>query len=170
MNIYLTGASGGIGSAIKNYLKDCDYGLNPYAIDWIIFAHGVINENDIEETFEVNTLKCIRQTFDLLPLVRHGIIFISSTAAITANSKFPIYSASKAAINVFAESMAKAYPEKKFYALCPGPTNTKMWQRLGLEGEAQDPIEVAKAIKRIIDGEFESGSIITVRKGEVVCL
>jgi hypothetical protein len=44
-----------------------------------------------------------------------------------------------------------------------------MWRSLGLEGEAQHPSEVAKAVQRIMSGEFKSGDIITVRNGEVLC-
>lgn len=169
MTIYLTGQTGGIGSAIKEALKEHEFvawGGAP-EFDWLIFAHGTMDENDYQQTFQVNTIKCISHTINFLPRLRKGVIFISSTAAMTANSKFPIYSASKAAINVFSQAMAKKHPYLEFYALCPGPTDTKMWRSLKLEGKAQAPEEVAKVVLRIMAGEFKSGDIITVRNGVV---
>ena len=169
MKILLTRGTGGIGSAIKDSLQEHEFvsffGTDP--IDWVIFAHGVIDERVIIHTFDVNTIKCIRDTEAFLPRVFKGIIYISSTAGIRGNTKFPIYSASKAAINSYAETMSRTYPDVQFYALCPGPTDTKMWRSLSLPGEAQDPAEVAKAIKLIMDGHFKSGDIITIRNGEI---
>lgn len=175
MKILLTGATGGIGSAIKEALKEHevatmgrpDMFMISEQFDWVIFAHGIIDEQDIEGTFEANTFSCIKLTEDLVSDVTEGIIFISSTAAIHGNDTFPVYAASKAAINNYTKSLARKHKDISFYALCPGPTNTKMWRDLGLDGEAQDPSEVAKAVKWIMDGEFISGDVITVRSGEI---
>lgn len=167
MKILLTGATGGIGSAIKDALREHDISEYHQEMDWLIFAHGIIDESDVGRTFAVNTLTCLQRTQDYLPNIKKGVIYISSTSAMTANSRLPVYSASKAALNTYARAMAKAHPNLQFYALCPGATNTKMWRNLKLEGTAQDPSEVAKAVKRIIEGEFTSGDIITVRDGVV---
>lgn len=166
MKIYLTGETGGIGLAIKEYFKDNNFRPTE-EIDWVIMAHGVLNEEKIRDTFEVNVEHCIYVTQELIPRLKKGIIYISSTAGIRGNTKLPIYSASKAALNSYAQTMARKHLDLQFYALCPGPTNTKMWQSLGLEGKAQDPSEVAKAVQRIMTGEFKSGDIITVRNGVV---
>lgn len=167
MKILLRGASGGIGSAIKEFLKEHEINTIEMEVDWVIFAQGVMSEEDVEDTFRVNTFHCIQTTQDFLPITKYGFIYISSTAALGGNSKYPVYSASKAALNVYAKAMQKAHPELQFYALCPGPTNTAMWRGLGLEGVAQEPVEVAKAVQRIMAGEFKGNVIVTVRNGEV---
>lgn len=186
MKILLTGSTGGIGSAIKEVLKgheliefnraDADFTSSSVDItklcghdyDWLVFAHGTISEEDIADTFMVNTLSCIALTMRFLP--ERGVIFISSTAALKGNGLFPVYAASKGALNVFAESLSRKFETRTFVSICPGPTNTQMWKNLALAGEAQDTQEVARAVKRVISGEFKSGGIITVRNGEITCL
>ncbi len=173
MKIILFGSTGGIGSAIKDSLEGHELisagrdAVPLDSFDWVIFAQGSIEEHDIFETFLANTMVCIAYTESLIQKGSKGFIYISSTASIKGNTRFPIYSASKAALNSYTETMARKYPELQFYALCPGPTDTKMWRSLNLEGTAQDPSEVAKAVQRIMAGEFTSGDIINVRNGEV---
>ncbi len=168
MKISLVGKTGGIGSAIYDSLKGHEFVENANQHpDWLIFAQGVIDEEDVGGMFTVNTGLCIKLTQTFLPTLKQGVIYISSTAGIKGNTKFPVYSASKAALNSYVDTMARAHPELQFYALCPGPTDTKMWRSLGLEGEAQDPSEVAKAVKEIMDGKYKSGDVITVRNGKI---
>lgn len=169
MRYALTGQTGGIGTAIHTSLKEHLLVYETEEMEWLIFAHGVIDESDVGRTFAVNTLTCLSKTQDYLPRIKQGVIYISSTAGITGNSMFPVYAASKAALNIYAKSMAKKHPELQFYSICPGPTDTKMWRSLNLDGKAQAPLEVAKAVKNCMDGLYESGSIITVRDGEIVC-
>lgn len=167
MKTKLTGSTGGIGSAIKQVLSEHEFVETTQDVDWLICAHGFIGEQDIEKNFVVNTILCIRLTNQVLPTLKQGVIYISSTAAMTANSRFPVYSASKAAVNIYAKAMAKAHPELQFYAICPGPTNTKMWRNLKLEGEAQEPSEVAAVVRNAMNGWYKSGAIITIRNGVV---
>lgn len=175
--ILLTGSTGGIGSAIESILakqhlvfkaNHCLVDEVPKiegSYDWLIFAHGYIGEGHVDLTFKTNIFLPIYLIERFFPT--KGVIFISSTAGITCNSKFPVYSASKAAINAYSKSMAKRHEDKTFISICPGPTNTKMWRNLGLEGEAQEPIEVAKVVERAMNGEFKSGDIITIRNGQI---
>lgn len=163
------GSSGGIGSAIKEALKEHSFDELNNVIDWAIYAQGSIDESDVRDLFEANTLIPISLTQRLIPNIKKGVIFISSTAGITSNSMFPVYAASKAALNIYAQSMAKKHPELQFCSICPGPTDTKMWRSLNLPGKAQDPSEVAKAVRMAIEGAFQSGDIITVRNGEISC-
>ena len=166
MKILLTGATGGIGLAIKERLKQhkltCLAHTNIVGIkqweefDWMITAHGIINEEDAKETFFVNTLANIKLTKNIKA---KNVIFISSTAGIKGNDKYPVYSASKAALNMYAKL-------KGYYVICPGATDTPGWRKLGItDVEPQSPDEVAKAVERIMNGEFNSGDIITVRNG-----
>lgn len=172
MKILLTGATGGMGSAIKEALKEHEVievsrkQRKNLEGDWLICAHGVLDEKRLLPTFLVNAVWPITLTNN--SKISQGIIYISSTAALGGNSKYPVYSASKAALNIYAKSMQKAHPALQFYALCPGPTKTKMWDKLGLSGTPQEPVEVAKAVQRIMAGEFKGHVVITVRNGKVV--
>lgn len=174
MKILLTGATGGIGSAIREALSEHE--IIPYdrnkapkvdQYDWVVFAHGFIGEENVWQTFLANTLLTIENTQAFIPWLKYGIVYISSTAGIKGNTKFPVYSAAKAALNSYVETMSRAHPELQFYAICPGPTDTKMWRGLGLDGVAQPPSEVASAVRNCLEGAFESGDIITVRNGAV---
>ncbi len=148
-------------------------------LDWIIFSHGWIDaETDIEKqavenvrrTFDTNTLSIVYLSQQLLSSLSSdgGIIAISSTAGVNANGRYAAYSASKAAVNSFMQALARNRPEKKFFAVCPGPTDTAMWGKIGGEiGRAQDPQEVAGLVRSIINGdaEYRSGDIVVVRDG-----
>jgi NAD(P)-dependent dehydrogenase (short-subunit alcohol dehydrogenase family) len=167
MRIVLVGSTGGIGSAIKQALMEHEFVDAGKDIDWLICAQGYIGEFDIQETFSTNTILCMEYTRNFLPFLKKGVIYISSAAGIKGNSAYPAYAASKAAVNIYSKSMAKAYSELQFYSICPGPTNTKMWRGLGLPGKPQDPSEVAKVVKMAMEGNFRSGAIISVRDGVV---
>lgn len=168
MKILLTGATGGIGSAIKEMLKEHEViavgrpDLYPEGdFDWVILAHGCLDETRVQETFEANVISHIQIAERTKA---ENIIFISSTAA-RGNDRFPVYAASKAALNIYCKSISS---KRKCYTLCPGPTDTTMWRKLGLEGKAQSPKDVADAVKRImVLGVYNSGDIITVRNGEL---
>ncbi len=172
MRILLTGATGGIGSAIGESLKEHEVISFPKEapreeeqFDWLVCAHGILKESNLLGTFHTNTFLNMLLTEN--SKFQKGVIHISSTAAINGNSMFPYYAASKAALNSFVTSLAKLHPDKQFYAICPGPTDTPMWRNLGLQGTPQSPSEVAKVVKDCMEGKFKSGDIITVRNGVV---
>ncbi len=164
MKILLTGANSGIGSAIKESLKDHDVVCVNHPeidtsdeFDWLICAHGIINEQSAIETFLANVISNIKLT---QKVKSKNIIFISSTAGINGNSGYPIYAASKGALITYCKSISNCY------ALCPGPTDTLGWRKLKITDRVpQHPDEVAKAVEKIMAGEFKSGDIITVRDG-----
>lgn len=174
--LLIFGANGGIGSAIKEALKEHEITVRRRdevvlieEFDWIIFAQGFLGEQDMYQTFQANILSSIVFTEFLLPHLKQGVIYISSTAALTPNSRFPIYSASKSALNAYSVAMAKAHPELRFISICPGPTDTPMWRGLGLTGMPQEPRFVADAVKMAIEGKFISGAIVVVRDGQITC-
>lgn len=203
--ILITGASGGIGSAIKENLEAAGHKvLSPSQaeadlskrkdieklkekilqevdhIDWIICSHGFIDTETVLEqmtpehidaTFTINTLSIIylaQQFLSCIP-AGGGIISLSSAAGIQANGRISIYSASKAAVNSFMQAMARNRPEQKFYALCPGPTNTPMRERTaGDASKQQSPDVVAVVAADLVEGkgEYKSGDVILVKNGE----
>ena len=149
------------------------------SLDWVVFAHGFADPEteftkeslkNISATLEVNTLSVIQLTQLLLPKLRQGggIIFISSTAGLVPSGLYAVYSASKAAVNAFAQALARDKPEYVFIALAPGATNTAMRERLAHDAQKhQSPAVVAEAIARIIHGEteYKSGDIVVVKDG-----
>ncbi len=194
--ILLTGASGGIGVAIRESLerdghtvivtdrKETDLTL-PEAIqelfstigkiDAIVCSHGYIDsansfaEQSIEalqKTFAINTLSVAylaRQFPDV------DMIVLSSTAALSPNGKYPAYSASKAAVNVLMQNLARHRPEHLYVTICPGATNTKMREKIAHDAaQHQSPIEVASLVADIISGKeaVQTGDIWVVRDGE----
>ncbi len=191
MKILLTATTGGIGSAIKKMLENSGHeltivnhadvdlasseeifalarSLKDRTFDWFIFAHGLIDEKNIESTFKVNTLSNIYLTESLFKtLALHGgVIFTSSTAGITGNGKYPVYAASKGAVNIYVKSMARAFPSYYFFSVCPGPTETQMLRDLKLDIKGQSADVVARAVKAIMNGMYQSGDIITVKNGQ----
>jgi NAD(P)-dependent dehydrogenase (short-subunit alcohol dehydrogenase family) len=169
MKILLTGSTGGIGRAIKERLKDHEIMCVAHAdtdtdeeFDWLICAHGIINEQDLIGTFMANVISNILLADKINT---KGIIFVSSMAGIRGNDKYPVYSASKAALNMYCKLIST---KRNCYVLCPGPTDTPMFRKLNItDVQPQSPLEVAKVVERIMNGEFKNGDIISVRNGVV---
>ncbi len=149
-------------------------------LDWLVLAHGYIgaetdflkqSPEEIRTTFDTNTLSPIFLTQLLLPHLRPGggVIFISSSAGLTANGRTAAYSASKAAINSFMQALARNMPEQKFFAVCPGPTNTPMRERIAHDADKQqNPGVVVAVLADLVNGNgaYKSGDIILVKNGE----
>jgi short-subunit dehydrogenase len=141
-------------------------------LDWIVCAHGYIdpetilekqNPDNIYQTFQVNTISILLIAQVFINKTKEGMIVISSTSGIVANGKYPAYSASKAAANSIIKSLARNRQDKKFIAVCPGPTFGKMRERLGVTG-GQNPQNVANLVDSIThNSDFISGDIISIR-------
>ena len=146
-------------------------------IDWIVCAHGFIDTEtvlekqapeNIQTTFAVNALSIIYLARQFLPIISKGggIIALSSSAGLNANGRFSAYSASKAAVNSFMQAMALNRPEQKFFAVCPGPTNTAMRERVAHDAaQMQDPRVIAEVILAIITGDpqYKSGDLVLIK-------
>jgi short-subunit dehydrogenase len=147
------------------------------SFDWLVFAHGFIDSEvdfekqsrvNIDATFAINTLSIIYFTQKILPVLQKGIVFVSSTAAISPNGNYAAYSASKAAVNGFAQALARNRPQQTFIAVCPGATNTPMRKKIATDAaSAQAPSVVATAIADIVTGQskYKSGDIVIVKNG-----
>lgn len=150
-------------------------------LDWLVFAHGFIsaetelekqNPEEIKTTFDLNILSVIYLTQLLLPHLRPGggIVFISSVAGLHPNGRYAAYSASKAAVNAFSQALARNKPAYTFYSVCPGPTNTRMREKIATDAKtSQPPVVVAGLIATLISGasDYKSGDIIVVRDGKI---
>ncbi|MEK7613203.1 MAG: SDR family oxidoreductase [Patescibacteria group bacterium] len=187
MKILVTGADGGIGSAIVETLKSAGHEVvtstmndtdltNPEAVrklrtrvgtvDWIVCAHGYIElPEPIEKTFAINTFSLFYLANEF---IEAHMIVLSSSAGLNPNGKYTAYSASKTAANAFVQAMALNRKNLKFFAVAPGPTNTEMRQRVaGDAAQMQSPSVIAEEIKKIVAGEsdYTSGDIILIRDG-----
>jgi len=151
------------------------------SFDWIVMAHGYIDHETVLEdqsreniirTFEVNIMSIIYLCQGFIKKLNGsgGIISISSTAGLTANGKYAVYSASKAAVNNFMQALARNRPDFSFVSVCAGPTRTPMLDKIrGDPASAQGSSVVADLVLRIIsENNFcKSGDILTVRDGQV---
>lgn len=152
-------------------------------LDWIIHAAGYIDENEpkqhptydvIERTFRVNTFAPIHLTETLKNILspQGGVISISSTASLWGNPDFPIYAASKGALNTYTQALGKQFDtsEKSAIVICPGGTNTTMRERVAHDSTTQQsPDVIAECIKDIVEkkSEFKNKDIVIIRDGVI---
>jgi short-subunit dehydrogenase len=150
-------------------------------LDWLVMSHGFIDDETVlenqlpEEIFKTFQLNILSVIYLCRLLVRHinnggGVITVSSTAALTANGRYAAYSASKAAVNNFMQSLARNRPELLFFSVCAGPTKTPMLEKIGGNlASAQDASVVGELLFRIMGRHTEnkSGDIVVIRDGEV---
>ncbi len=150
--------------------------------DWIIYCAGFIDEtephrlisaNSALKTFTINVLSAhaIIQACESTISNQGGVLLISSTAGLWGNGEYPVYAASKAALNNLGKSLAKRWGNnKKAIVICPGPTNTAMREKIAHDAEThQSPLEIGKLVSKIISDAqtYSSGTIIQIRNSEV---
>lgn len=152
-------------------------------IEWLINSAGFIDRKEsklkydekiIKKTFLVNIESVIAITYLLLPIIKNGggIVSISSTASLWGSSRYPIYSATKGALNIFAQSLAQNISKNKQSSIiiCPGPTNTKMREKISRDAhKKQKPNIIGKIIKEILLklGNYKNGDIILAQDSKV---
>lgn len=92
---------------------------------------------DIVAQIEVNLTAPINLThalFDQLAAGRGQVVFVSSTAVRRAQPKFPVYTASKAAIDAFARNLkTETRGRLKVTTHHPGPLRTDFHRRAGMK-------------------------------------
>ncbi len=148
-------------------------------LGWIVHTAGFIDKKEsmknlkqktIEETFAVNLFSYMRLTSILLPKLKGGAIVISSTAGLWGNPEFPAYAVSKGAVNTFTEVLAHSFEGggRRAIAICPGPTNTNMRERIARDAaKQQSPDVIAALVSTIIkEKHYKNGDIVSVRGGK----
>jgi NAD(P)-dependent dehydrogenase (short-subunit alcohol dehydrogenase family) len=143
----------------------------------VVCAHGFIDTEqvlekerteDIQATFDVNTLSLFWLAQAFLPDLQTGFLILSSSAGLAPNGRYAAYSASKAAANAFVQAMARNREHLKFIAVAPGPTNTEMRERIaGDAAKMQSPDTITAVVTKIVTGtsEYRSGDIVLVKDG-----
>ncbi len=133
--------------------------LDAIAINAGVGVGGPFIDNDIEDEMEIINLNVI-STVRLSKLVLKDmavrnegrVLYTSSIAADAPGPYEAIYAASKAFVQSFAEAVRNELKDTgiTITSLQPGPTDTKFFERAGMEdtkvgaGKKDDPAEVAK--------------------------
>lgn len=103
-----------------------------------------LEDEELETTFQVNILACIRLCRASLRHMKPGaaIIITSSETGIMGSKELPDYSATKGAINAFTKTLAQNVLEKgiRVNAIAPGP----VWTPLNPADDGMTPAKVAK--------------------------
>jgi NAD(P)-dependent dehydrogenase (short-subunit alcohol dehydrogenase family) len=123
-----------------------------------------LTSEDCERTISVNQTSAILSSSEAIaPLRERGggsIIFTASTSGIVGARSNPLYSASKFAIVGWTKSLAlRVAPDKiRVNAICPGPINTPLMNRIMSEGAGG--MSPAEYVHRVV------GSVPLGRLGE----
>ncbi|CCK73491.1 SDR family oxidoreductase NDAI_0G05080 [Naumovozyma dairenensis CBS 421] len=142
-------------SSIKELIKEA---LTAHGrIDSIIINAGIlepvanVGEVDLpawKKLFDVNFFSAVSLVSQCLPYVdksNGSVIFVSSGASVKAYYGWAAYSASKAALNSFAMSVASERPKIKTITVAPGVVDTQMQvdirEKFGPESMTRESLE-----------------------------
>jgi len=188
--VLLLGASGGIGRVVHRLLveRGCEVAApthaeldlarvpipSEFAQPWdaIIHSAGILNGNSdaagVEAIFNAN----FRSVVAVTDLARHcmrggAIVVVGSSSAMKGRESFPLYAASKAAVNNFVEGIAGVlWREARVRINCinPGCVNTRMTSGAVVTNkDPLEPDEVAETIVAYTDPP-DTGQIVNIRK------
>lgn len=192
-SILLLGGSGGIGKEIARMLKELGAHITaptrtevdlskdklPDSLfqtpwDCIIHCAGVIGPGveiaDYEQIMNVNFRSAVLVADLAEKTMKQGgnIVYIGSSSAMKGRGRFPLYSASKAALNNFAESMAERFQDKNIRVNCinPAQTLTDMLSTVDLPADPSRALSVEYVARAIICycDTPQTGQIINIRK------
>ena len=151
---------------IHNYMQD-------KKIDILINSAGYIKPNKItditseewDKHFNINIKGAFLCSKYALIYGCKTIINVGSTSAFEGRSNWSAYSSSKAALISFTESLTSEGIEA--YSLNPARTKTKMRKKLFPnedENTLMNPKRVGEFILKILNGEFQNGSHLIIKK------
>lgn len=136
-------------------LAAVDSGIDPATLpadlDVLVHNAGValparVAESDVAQwrtTMEVNVVGAVGLTLALLPALRRAggqVVFINSGSGLRSSPGLASYSASKAALRAFADSLREDEPALRVTSVHPGRTDTAMQRGLvDYEGGDYDP-------------------------------
>jgi ribitol-5-phosphate 2-dehydrogenase (NADP+) / D-ribitol-5-phosphate cytidylyltransferase len=186
--ILVFGGSGGIGSEVVKQLKELgatviapkhtEVDLSSDSIpsfllklkpDSIINCAGSLQKglDCFSEVMNINFRSAIVIVQYAKKVMSNGgnIVFVGSSSAMKGRKDFPIYSASKAALNNFTEGIAEELKEYNIRVNCVNParTDTSMLASLNVTGGGLAPSTVAEAIISYCDTDL-TGQIVNIRK------
>jgi len=98
------------------------------------FTFGETDVDKFDQVFAINVRGVYFTIEKTLPLLRQGssVILNSSVARHIGSAKMAAYAATKGAVHAMAKSLAGELAPRgiRVNVVCPGPTDTEMWQQL----------------------------------------
>lgn len=160
---------------VANYKKVYDYILKNKPTE-IVNCAGVIYPAPIKYSNVKNWEKEIRiNLISSYYIAKAGIeigakmVFIGSTSGLRGRSGWSGYCASKAGLISLVQSLAEEGIEA--WCLNPSRTATKMRKNLFPNEDKStllQPYEIAKVVEKCFNGEYISGSNITIKQNELI--
>lgn len=147
------------------------------AVDLLFNNAGVLVQKNFEENkkeeidsmIEVNFRGMAYSTSEALRYMEDGgvIINTASIAGLHAYPQLAIYSATKFAVIGFTQALAGELEERgiKVFAVCPGATQTRMWDQIAPGTKAEfTPNEVAEEVLLMLKNpDLKSGTAVVVK-------
>lgn len=198
-DILILGGTGGIGQALTNLLiesgakidslgsQDMDLSIKeivlPYNLkdkkwDSIIHCAGTYcNDKEgllknYDKIMNVNFRSTVYLIENASTLIKENgsLILIGSTASTKGRTGIALYSASKSALNTFAEGMVETLKNKKIsiHVICPAKVATSLQKYINPNANFKDMIQ-PESIARIIAGYIDfnqTGHIVYVKVGQ----
>lgn len=104
-------------------------------------TYGIFGDSDLGEQsgeIQVNVTALVELSHAFLPMLeqqRGGIINVASITAFHPMPRMAVYAASKAFVLSFSEALWAEYQDRgvTVLALCPGPTDSALFTRVGVE-------------------------------------
>jgi 3-oxoacyl-[acyl-carrier protein] reductase len=128
------------------------------------------SDEEIDQMIDVNLRGLIKTTKELVPLMNKGLLInISSGAGKSGYPGLAVYCGTKFAVIGFTEALAGELEKKgiRAYTICPGDTQTDMWDALFPGTPATyHPDDVAMEVLHLIRNSkrIHPGKAIDVRK------
>jgi len=125
------------------------------------------SQEEIDKLIKVNLSGLIHSCKEVKIQDKGHIINISSSSYYMGRKNYGVYSATKAAVVNFTQSLAEENPQLQINAIVPQRTNTPMRKKCFPREDQNlllDPKEVAKAIITLLKDTSITGSIIEVKK------
>jgi 2-C-methyl-D-erythritol 4-phosphate cytidylyltransferase len=195
-DIVVFGGTGGIGKAVVKCLnkleanvislgsKDVDLSANGSflgyhrKVDSIIYCAGAYSKDsegiikNYNKVMNVNFRSFVDIVENADHMIKKGgsIIAIGSTASSKGRKGIALYSASKAALNIFVEGMTEPLKEKgiNIHVICPAKAATKLQTYINPNANQKEMIKPS-ALAKIIVGYIDidsTGNIVYIRVGE----
>jgi meso-butanediol dehydrogenase/(S,S)-butanediol dehydrogenase/diacetyl reductase len=147
------------------------------AVDLLFNNAGVLTYDNFEENtkeqidamLEVNLRGMIYSTSECLRHMEEGGIIINtaSLAGLRGYPQLAVYSATKFAVIGFTQALAEELVERgiKVFAVCPGATQTRMWDQISPGTRADfSASEVAEEVLLMLKNEnLKSGTAVIVK-------
>ncbi len=134
-------------------------------VDLVVYAAGFVQLGTITdlEDGDIGKMACVGLVAPMLLtrelLAKQGkipqFVAITSTSAWTPRLKEPVYTAVKAGLGMFAQSLSLDERVGKTLVAAPGGMNTPFWDGTGTDStEFLDTAQVAQAIVEQLDGQY----------------